>query len=218
MLFRIVRLLFLFIALLCLFILTNKYVKKHKRQLIVLVTIAVLCLDLLGTIFPFENLFFYFPSPDKAFSYFNTGEIIGKMDGEESTLILYRDDRIDGFCILPKYYKGWQFRPFLSYDTVYQKKLYSQSVNCDIKVYRAKNTTDYYVAVDNWFVDNPINISDNRGSEFLCIAEESSIEDVNFYSYYTYIEELNDGYKIKVGDVSVLISLDDTKLERSESE
>ena len=48
--------------------------------------------------------------------------------------------------------------------------------------------------------------------------DKSSIEDVNFYSYYTYIEELNDGYKIKVGDVSVLISLDDTKLERSESE
>ncbi len=211
MLFKIVRLLLLFIILFCLFIMINRYVKKHKRQLIVLVTIAVLCLDLFGTIFPFENLFLHFSSPDKAFSYFNTGEIIEIMDGEESTLILYRDDGIDGFCILPKDHKGWKIRPFLSYDTVYQRKLYSQSVKCDIEVYHAKNTTDYYVAVDNWFVDSPINISDNRENEFFCVAEESSMKGMNFYSYYTYVEELNDGYKIKVGDVSVSVSLDDKR-------
>lgn len=65
--------------------------RDSKRKKIRILAVAIVCLLLvtLTVLFPLENLFVSFPSPEEAFGYCRRGEIVDVVQGESSCMIVY---------------------------------------------------------------------------------------------------------------------------------
>lgn len=132
------------------------------------ILVGVIAIDIQ---YPAENNFTSFKTIEQAFSYSNTGEIIHRIDGSKSGLIIYQDDETIGLCFLPKTEKNrWKISSLFSFDTVYNNKgVTIKNTDYSISVFRVKKTDDYYLVLDAWFVDEKPIVSDNESSNFECV-------------------------------------------------
>ena len=205
MLYSIIRLTFLVIAIIVIVIIT----RKTGRISALSCGLAVLaCLTVADMRFPIENITGYLKTPQQAFSYCHSGEIKVTEEGENSALIIYEDDESLEVNAVTKGKRGWKVNPFFSYSTVYSEKLSGENLNCNLEIYRAKDTDDYYVLIDNRFTSENADISDNRQSEFRCTENPAGNGvTAKSYTFYAYVKDIGDDYEIKINDETVKINI-----------
>lgn len=116
----------------------------RKRALMIASVVLLMLLMSLTAMFPVENLFLRFDTPEDVFHYTNTGDIYGRVDGDSSSMILYATSpNTIGKYIVPKADTGYVIPAYLSSKAVWD----SISSNGIVKVYLQKGTQDHYVMV-----------------------------------------------------------------------
>ena len=116
----------------------------RKRALMITSIVLLMLLMSLTAMFPVENLFLHFDTPEDVFHYTNTGDIYGRVGGESSSMILYATSpNTIGKYIVPKADTGYVIPTYLSNKTVWN----SMDSNGVVQVYWQKGTQDHYVMV-----------------------------------------------------------------------
>lgn len=136
-------LLWIALAIPCIFAIRRSRVVRKRALMIVSIVLLMLLISLTA-MFPVENLFLHFDTPEDVFHYTNTGDIYGRVDGESSSMILYAtsSNTISEY-IVPKIDAGYVIPTYLSNKTVWD----SFSAHGIVQVYWQKGTQDHYVMV-----------------------------------------------------------------------
>ena len=161
----------------------------RKKWLTIIVGVLVFAI---GSIFmselPPEKFLRKFSSPQEVFNYSQQGEIVKVIEGEKSAMVLYTDEDEKGQCLIPKGENGWQLETLSTFKTVYFKR--TENTKCTITIFRVKGTDDYYVNVNSNFLDNEIEVSDSRNSDFFCIKTPAPGTEMCAYTFYTYVPRI----------------------------
>lgn len=161
-----------------------KKIKPHAWIISVCTTVAFL---MLWSIFPLENHFLRFDSPEKAFKFANPLKKVSLVvDGEESSLVVSNQPK--NVSLLEVYIRDgekWRLgRNLLS------REIMSAPEEYLIILYHCKNTRDYYVVVNS---DVEIEqLTDNKNSTFDLLQWENGV--VKNYTYYTHVVDYTDEY------------------------
>ena len=193
--FKIIRLLFS-LAVIVAVVLIIKKSNGRKKWLTIIAGVLVFAI---GSAFmselPPEKFLRTFSSPQEVFNYSQQGEIVKVIEGEKSAMVLYTDEGEN----------GWQLETLSTFKTVYFKR--SENTKCTITIFRVKETDDYYVNVNSNFLDNEIEVSDSRNSDFFCIETPAPGTEMCAYTFYTYVPRIQDGYEIKINEEVFRVSL-----------
>ena len=196
--FKIIRLLFS-LAVIVAVVLIIKKSNGRKKWLTIIAGVLVFAIgSILMSEFPPEKFLRTFSSPQEIFNYSQQGEIVKVIEGEKSAMVLYTDEGEKGQCLIPKGENGWQLETLSTFKTVYFKR--SENTKCTITIFRVKETDDYYV-------DNEIEVSDSRNSDFFCIKTPAPGTEMCAYTFYAYVPRIQDGYEIKINEEVFRISL-----------
>lgn len=177
----------LIIVFICLFIhFVRKYTYRRRVSQWYRFFLVIICI-LVATIFciiPFENIFYSFKSPERVYEYiYPDSEVSLIVDGNNSSFIVGKKDTKYTHLIVPKIKSGWGVG-FAS-----EMKQINRVISDDIiiSVYEYKKTGDIYISVfdvNGDFCD----ISDQFGTEFVCLKTENSLSR-DIWVYYGYIPE-----------------------------
>ena len=205
--FEIVRLIFCIIALVvCFFLIKKSRVLRKRRWYIICIIIAVM-LTILSVLIPIENIFVTFSSPESAYGYVNKGEVKLVVNGKKSDFVIGENGDTDIYAIIPKSDDGWKLG--MGADTKRIIKKISDGII--IYVYQYRNSDDYYITVLDTN-GGESKITDNQNSEFYHLDKINNTLNKTFYTYFAYVENLNNQYIITVNgnSISVAISIKNT--------
>ncbi len=192
--YSIIRYILMALFLVLAIVLANKLKLKSHKHLVRLIILLVFLLSSCLFMIPFENIFYSFNSPQAAFDYKYCGVISGFCDGEESTMILYRNEDEYSNVVFTKKDHGWKLDHNNTYELVANKTIDDKLV----LVYKVSETDDWYVLVND--VDFKIQdyiITDSSGSEF-----ESCLYDKGLHkTYYLYHKGESFDYKIIIDGI-----------------
>ena len=92
---------------------------KRKRAVSVISVVLILCLISLTAVFPIENLFVHFETPESAFRYASSGTIVNTIPGSDSCLVVYSTgSNTYRETIFPMSEQGYQLPNFYGVRTV----------------------------------------------------------------------------------------------------
>lgn len=169
----------------------KKFKMLYKRLYVTLFGILILILWTLSMLFPIENLFITFSSPEKSYNYVNSEEVKIVVSGKISNLVIGKGhDYV--YLIVPKTEEGWKIGRGLDVKMIPQQ--YYEGIV--IGIYQYKNTKDYYVEVED-INGEQCTLKDNRNSHFE-ILEHNLTEDKTGYRYYAYVYDIDDSYALNV--------------------
>ncbi len=157
-----VRLLIGILFFLCSTLIINNALQNHKGKKLVTAAIASVVLVTGLSLFPVENCFITFDSPEAAFRYYTgNSNIVLVIDGQSSNLVIGQNGNVDTMLIIPKTTDGWKI------GTGMDTQILSQVITDDavIYLYQSKNTGDHYITVLG-ISDNNLDVSDSINSLF----------------------------------------------------
>lgn len=193
MLFGTIRIIlgfFIFAAFL--FIVKVSKTNRKRRFYMISLVLAILC-STLSFLFPFENAFVTFSTPESVFSYTNSGDIKLIIDGSKTNFVVAEEGDISIYSIIPKTEKGWKLG--VGFDT---KNLIQKVWNgIVIYVYQYKNIDDYYITVLNTN-GGPLEIADNCNSKFFYLSKSDEYLNETFHTYCAYIQKMDNQYSLTV--------------------
>lgn len=193
MLFIIVRFLFgiiIFIA--CLFFI-RKLHAIHKRWRFAVAFVAAAMGITILALLPVENAFLAFSSPQSAYQYNHTGNVKLIVSGKITDFVVGAKGDVDEYTILPKSDDGWKLG--MGFDTKRIHQTISDGVV--IYVYQYKNSDDYYITILDTD-GGPLELTDNRNSDFQCLEHKDEVLRTTFYTYYAYVHDYDDSYALTV--------------------
>ncbi len=176
---------------------------KIVRKKLVSLLIVVLCLGLISVsgMFPIENLFINFKSPESVFNYTNSGKVNDVLYGKESCMAIYSNwNSTGGHYIIPKTEKGYKIPSYFATKIVSHK--FDKSGLFD--VYNVKGTQDYYVfgTVNLKDDGNEIDIFDGSDEKV-----ESNIIRVGHTNFiYFFLDDFSNEYYLLINGEKVSIS------------
>lgn len=180
----------LFILIILLLVIKKSAVKRKKILSIVLAVSCTLSFGLL-TLFPLENYFVSFNSPEAAFNYCYSGEIQDIVEGDSSIMIIYSsNNNTTSFAFMPKDLTGYKIQISFSYDKIYNKLM----ERGDISIYKVKNTKDHYFVRGAISSVDTENISDSCDSYFRSIIKKIPNSTNSNILTYAFIESFDDNY------------------------
>lgn len=174
---------------------------KNKRLLLISCFISILILTSLSALCPIENLVISFSNPEKVFHYLHSGEITGTINGNSSSMILYRSNDDNSWAIIPKGKNGWKIGTYFSYKEIFNKTIERRVV----KVYNVKNTEDYYVIIWDPLATDVVDITDNKGAEFTHNMMANEVLSTKNVMYYTYVKNIRDGYALIIDGNEIIL-------------
>lgn len=151
--------------------------------------------------YPIENLFVHFQSPERAFHYIQSGAIKGTVDGRESCMVVYRNnDGAYSYEMILKTEDGYQLPGNFKTKRVSQK-LDRQAA---LDVYNVRGTQDYYVSgfVNQKDIGSDIAVF-NPANEKVD-TNVVRIENVDFLCFW--LPGFSDGYYLKVNGEKIALS------------
>ena len=146
------------------------------------------------TLFPFENLFISFDSPEAVYNYMYTGAVVDVIEGENSCWVFAEGS---GPYIVLKTDTGYKIASKSSVKTIS-----NDYVQNEYLIYHVQNTSDYYIYGTEWSESKEVSIIDSNGIIPNYIVRDLSHPDWEIYSiaYYAYVSELTDDYYIRIND------------------
>lgn len=173
---------------------------RFKKVLSTLAVVLCILLVSISRMFPVENLFLSYQSPEKVFNYAKSGQIYEIIDGKESSFVIYNTGNSTyGFYIIPKTSEGYKIPNYFTQKKVFQK--FNKQGAFD--VYNVQGTQDYYVSCT-------VNITDISEDILVFNSENEQIgskviriENTNFV--FLWIPEFDNGcYLMTNGEKMVL--------------
>lgn len=183
-----------------LFIIRKLTINK-KRSLYVICVIIIIFLGSISNLFPIENKFITFASPESAFNYMNFGNVNDIVSGKNTDMVIATKGDLQVYSIIPKTNEGWKISVGLNTKKII-KKFYE---NITIYVYQYKNTEEYYIKILNK-EGGRIEIVDNINSNFHCLIEKNNTLEKDFYTYIAYIHNFNNQYLLTVDGITISFS------------
>jgi hypothetical protein len=194
----VIRIIFWSIVLIICFLIIKKSAVIKKSRWYSISFIVAFLLYSLSCWVPVENAFITFSSPESAFRYTNSGDVMLVVEGEESAWVL-GDEFSD---IIPKSGSRWKFSIAGDLNTI----ISDISLNgIDFSVDHYMDSDDYYITVTNPN-GGVIDVTDNRNSKFFHIEKYNNMLDITYYIYYAYVHDLDDEYTLIVnGEVITVL-------------
>lgn len=175
-----------------------------RKGLVGFLSVA-LCLILVSAsaVYPVENLFVGFKSPESVFNYTNFGEVNDIVYGKESCMVIYTDrNSSGGHYIIPRSEKGYKIPSFFASKKVSNK--FDKEGNFD--VYNVSGTNDYYVVgiilADT--VEPEIIDSENRPVKYITI--DMGDTETKTVVIYSYVENFNNDSYLIIDGVKTMIA------------
>lgn len=196
---------FRFLFWILLFVIFLLFIRKshinHKFRWIAIVFMITLVLTTIASLFPIENAFMTFSSPQSAYRYNHFGYVNLVISGKQTDFVVASNGDTDLYMIIPKTKEGWKIG--MGSDT----RIISQTITDGIViyVYQYKNFDDYYITILNTN-EGSLKISDSCDSEFKSSNKTSSAVNKDYYTYYAYINKFDNMYKIIINDKVVEIN------------
>lgn len=187
-----------------LFALFMKFRKKNpilnKRRFCIIILIIFAIFSTISSLFPLENLFVTFKTPESVYKYKYSSKAQLVLNGRYSSFVIggrnnYNSGAID---IFPKSKNGWKLSN--SFKVKMIKSIYFEGTA--INVYKNQDYNDYYIGIDN-MNGGLLKISDNCNSKFVYI--KTNYNNKVLYSYYAYIREFDKKYKVTINDKKISI-------------
>lgn len=199
MLFRIIRIAFWLLLFVGLMATMPAFRVKNERRFRMICFFISLVLSSVSSMFPVENLFISFSSPESAFSYTQIGKINQIVDGQESCLIVYtKENGAVSHCIFPLTDKGYKIPNLFAVSRV------SHVLNKEgaFTLYRLKNTDDYY---------SFCSINQSGDCDLQAYNANGDALDVDIYRvesgfYYFYVYDFSGGSYLEANGERVLFS------------
>jgi hypothetical protein len=165
----------------------------RKKNYIIAIAFSVILTTALAFV-PFENVFVTFSSAESAYRYINIDSVPKKViEGQSSGLIIGENKDSSILLILPKTTEGW--KTTTGKDTrIVKQKIVDDVI---IYIYQYKKTPDYYIVVKN-AQGGHLDISDSVDSDFVSVERWNNTFETNFISYYSYVQNFDENYKISV--------------------
>ncbi|MBQ8575952.1 MAG: hypothetical protein IJ447_07905 [Clostridia bacterium] len=163
---------------------------KLKKIAVALTALFVVCVIVLLSLFPIDNLLRSFPTPEEAVSYQNKediGDVILKVCGEDSCVLQTLKGNYHIF-LAKKDEEGWDYCHHTSRKVLYRDFLEKDKY---VVVYHINGTDDNYVIVSHSSVGEII-LSDNNNTDFQSYIDE------NFSIYVGYVKGMDEDYKITI--------------------
>ncbi|MBQ8789843.1 MAG: hypothetical protein IJZ51_00855 [Ruminiclostridium sp.] len=176
----------------------NKKKLLRKKSVAIITIVSIIAFTSLISIFPVENAFIRFDTPEQAFSYVETGKFDYVVEGESSSMVVYKkDSNTYSQIFLLKDEKGYMLNSFYGY-TLTDRML---DGNYALDIFKVKNTDDYYIT--GVLVSDTSNVelkSDTRDVKYDIRYNENN----NFFSAYIkeYADDIYlvcDGEKVEIG-------------------
>ena len=163
-------------------------------------TISMVLVVVLSLI-PFENAFVTFDSPKAAYEY-----VLGRsnikliVEGNNSDLVIDRNNDTDRYMILPKSADGWKIGIGVNTKKVVQKI----SDGIIVYVYQYKNTNDYFITI---FDSNggEAQISADFDTVFYALENEDHFSGKKYVTYYAYIPDFQSKYSVVVNGNKIVL-------------
>lgn len=174
--------------------------RKGQGKLIAAFFVVWMLLPAVESLFPVENLFVTFHSPEAASRFQSPGTTdIQVIEGEQSAFVWATDKKDDAtvFHIVPKTDKGWKCFGVLDVDF---HMFYPES-GIMVNIFRHKPSGDCYACVGNMRKKNSV-ITDERGSQFQ--PDEMLTGDMN--EYYAYIGQPTGTYTLTIDGVDYTLT------------
>lgn len=200
MLFITVRLIFWSIVFVACFIYIKRSHIIRKRQWYLISFIIVTILTTLSALVPIENAFITFPSLESAYSYTHLEEAKLIVNGNKTDFVIGQKGDTYTYTIIPKSDKGWK----LTRGTDIKQTNNIVHEGYIIYVYQYKNSDDYYITVLDT-KGGESKITDNHNSKFYYLNKTNSTLNQTFYTYYAYINNLDDQYTIEINDLKIKV-------------
>lgn len=159
---------------------------------LVMAQTSVLCL------FPVENYLFSFESVENAYHYANSGEIETVIEGEDSELVVGKNDNVYVYLVIPKTKHG--FKASVGADL--KRVFYNFTNGIRVEIYQHRSIDDFYVSVTDTG-GGDFSAMDNVNSEFYPVAEEIEPVGEIYYTYYAFINAENGQYELTVNGETV---------------
>ena len=195
------RFLFWILLLVIFLLLIKKLHINHKFRWTAITFMITLVLTTIVYLFPIENAFMTFSSPQSAYRYNHFGYVNLVINGKQTDFVVASNGDTDLYTIVPKTKEGWKIGMGSDTRIIYQ--IITDGIV--VYVYQYKNSDDYYIIISNTN-EGPIKISDSRGSKFISSNKTSSAVNKDYYTYYDYINNFNDMYEVIIDDKVVEIS------------
>lgn len=193
MLFLFFRFLFGILIFIAFLFFIQKLHEIHKRWRLAVAFVAAAMGTTIFALLPVENAFLTFSSPQSAYQYNHTGDVKLVVSGEITDFVIGVQGDVDEYTIVPKSDDGWKLG--MGFDTKRIHQTVSDGVV--IYVYQYKNTDDYYITILDTD-GGPLEITDNRNSNFQCLECTNEALHITFYTYYGYIHDYDDSYALTV--------------------
>lgn len=162
--YGIVRILF-FCAIFLICIFSMKKFKTLKRKNIIVTIILMIILCTISRLFPFENHFITFSTPEKAYSYMNFEKVKLVVEGKKSAFVIGEKDRADYvYLVIPKNKNGWKLGRGM--DTKLKEQKIVEGIV--VSIYQYKSSDDYYVTVLD-MSDEKLEVLDSCDSQFITL-------------------------------------------------
>ena len=198
MLFTLIRYTVSAIIFIPVLIVLNKKKLLRKKSVAIITIISIIAFTSIISIFPVENAFIRFDTPEQAFSYVETGKFDYVVEGESSSMVVYKKDgNTYSHTFLLKDEKGYMLTSFYGYTNVCMM----HNNNGILNVYKVNSIEDYYVTGFLFSDTNDIELkSDTRDVEYDIRYNENN----NFFSAYIkeYADDIYlvcDGEKVEIG-------------------
>ena len=171
----------------------------HKKLVSLLSIILCLAIVTASAMFPVENLFISFQSPENVFQYTEFGKIENMIYGENSCMVLYTSGSSSSHSILPKTEKGYQIPGYFTSKRISHRL---DEKGC-FDVYSVSGTKDYYViaSVNQKAEASAFAVLDKHGEEMKCSIFRGN--DTDFL--YIYIHDLSEECYLSVQGEKILI-------------
>lgn len=199
MFYGLTRIIF-WIAVLLILIKNLKKRQAKKRDFYILI-IAVLILCQLSFGVPIENLILDFKTPEQVFNFTAMGEIEDIIYGKDTCMVIYKTGKTSHeLTLILRTEKGYKIGGSLK---VHKQYLVD---NISVKIFNARNTTDYYIVIFFVAKEDSINIEDNKNSIFI---KNFSLEEYNQYKtiiVYTYVDNITDDYCLTVNGKKLIMN------------
>lgn len=168
---------------------------KIRARRIIMVILPILTYLLLF-LFPLENMYMTFSSPEEARLYTNPKQlnVVCKIEGEESTLLVSRTEGEDNYILVPKTDAGWKVGTEFEIHNVAEK----MQDGALVKVIRYRGHDDYYVIIFD-LRDSIETISDQAGSSFRALPTDNSV--LPTPTYIAYVPGIQDSYYVEINGV-----------------
>lgn len=187
---------FLFVSIL----LIQKSKVVRKSVLYVFFTTISLVLVVVLALFPFENFWVTFDSPEEAYEYINLGRVNIELivQGKNSAFVIDNKNDSDTYLIIPKTTEGWRIG--IGSDT--KKIVQKISDGVVICVYQYKDTKDYYITIFDTD-GGESKIVDSLNSKFFTLRRSNDVLGKTFVTYYTQVSELDSQYYLIVNNKKI---------------